>query len=74
MSKVEAIIKAIEEADEIEIMEFDFEPCFKLMREMEESLIELGEAMGDAGKDIEEAGQVFRQLSEKVDGLLEADS
>lgn len=35
MSEVESIIKKINEADEVEIMEFDFEPCFKLMREME---------------------------------------
>lgn len=35
MSKVEKIIKEISEADDVEIMEFDFKPCFALMREME---------------------------------------
>lgn len=38
VNKVEAIIKEIQEADEMEILEFDFEPCFKLMREMENKL------------------------------------
>ena len=35
MSKAEQIIKTIEEADEIEIMEFDFDPCFEYLRKME---------------------------------------
>lgn len=38
MSEVEEIIKNIEHADEIEILEFDFDPCFQLMREMESAL------------------------------------
>ncbi len=38
MSKVESIIKKINDADEVEILEFDFEPCFKLMREMEKAM------------------------------------
>lgn len=38
MSQVEKIIKGIEQADEIEIMEYDFEPCFRLMREMEDAM------------------------------------
>lgn len=35
MSKVEKIINEISKADEVEIMEFDFKPCFAMMREME---------------------------------------
>jgi len=38
MSNVERIIEKIEQADEVEIMEFDFDPCFRLMREMEEAM------------------------------------
>ena len=35
MSKVEKIINEISAAGEVEIMEFDFKPCFDLMRQME---------------------------------------
>ena len=35
---VETIIKEIENADEIEILEFDFSECFKIMREMEDAM------------------------------------
>ena len=38
MSKAEKIISEIEEADEVEIMEFDFDACFTYMREMERQL------------------------------------
>ena len=38
MSEVTRIIERIEQADECEIMEFDFEPCFELMKEMETAL------------------------------------
>lgn len=41
MSEVEEIIKSIQDADEIEILEFDFEPCFHRLRKMEEVLKEL---------------------------------
>ncbi len=41
MSEVEEIIKSIEDADEIEILGFDFEPCFHRLRKMEEILKEL---------------------------------
>ena len=41
MSKAEEIIKAIDEADEVEIMEFDFDPCFEYLREMESALKEI---------------------------------
>ncbi|WP_422134986.1 hypothetical protein [Endozoicomonas sp. ALD040] len=41
MSKAEELIKQIEEADEIEILEFDFDPCFAYMREMESALKEI---------------------------------
>jgi hypothetical protein len=38
MSVVEEIIEDIEQADEVEIMEFDFDPCFRLMRDMEAAM------------------------------------
>jgi hypothetical protein len=38
MSIAEEIIEQIEQADEIEILEFDFEPCFKIMRDMESAM------------------------------------
>ena len=38
VSNVETIIQNIEQADEVEILEFDFDPCFRLMREMEEAM------------------------------------
>lgn len=40
MSNVEQIIANIEQADEVEIMEFNFDPCFRLMREMEDAMKE----------------------------------
>lgn len=40
MSKVEKFINEISEADEVAIMEFDFKPCFALMREMEATIKE----------------------------------
>ena len=43
MSKSEQIIKSIEDADEIEILEFDFEPCFHRLRNMETLLKEAAE-------------------------------
>jgi len=39
MTKVDSIIEQIEQADESEIMEFNFDPCFKLMKEMEGAMI-----------------------------------
>ncbi len=42
-SKAEGIIKKIQEADEIEIMEFDFDPCFEYLRKMEAALREIAE-------------------------------
>jgi len=38
MSNVEEIVERIEQADIEEILEFDFEPCFRLMREMEAAM------------------------------------
>ena len=38
MSNVEKIIEEIEQADDIEIVEYDFQPCFRLMQEMEEAM------------------------------------
>ena len=34
MNDAEVIIKSILDADEIEILEFDFEPCFTLLRRL----------------------------------------
>ena len=36
MIEVEEIIKSIQDADEIEIPEFDFDPCFHRLRKMED--------------------------------------
>ena len=38
IDKAEKIIQEIESADEIDIMEFDFNECFTYMREMERCL------------------------------------
>jgi len=38
MLDVELIIKKIEEADEVEIMEYDFNECFTALREMHHAL------------------------------------
>lgn len=38
MSKAEEIIGSINNACEVEIMEFDFDPCFDLMRKMEAAM------------------------------------
>lgn len=49
MSKVEKFINEISEADEVEIMEFDFKPCFDLMRNMEAAMKTFVERV-DAGE------------------------
>jgi len=38
LSKVEAMIEKIESASKMEILDFDFEPCFQLLRELEASM------------------------------------
>lgn len=38
MSKAEEIIGSINNASEVEIMEFDFDPCFDYLREMESAM------------------------------------
>ena len=48
MNEVEEIIKKIIDADECEIMEFDFDPCFQLMRDMEARIAELEKKIQEA--------------------------
>jgi hypothetical protein len=74
MSELENIIKAIDEADEVEIMEFDFKPCFKLMRELEQERDQLKDDLKTEYNDLEdslvkkedEIDQLKQQLAEQA--------
>ena len=39
MSSVARVIKEIEHADEMEMIEYDFTECFELMRKMEAAMV-----------------------------------
>jgi hypothetical protein len=47
MSKVDRIVKEIEWADEMEIIEYDFTECFELMRKMEDAMVDFVKRVED---------------------------
>ena len=60
MSDVEDIISAIENADEVEIMEFNFNPCFNKLRSLEQ---ELEAAKAEIKSNISELKKTYELIS-----------
>ncbi len=68
LTEVEKIIASINDADEIEIMEFDFDPCFSLLKALEQANKELKEKFEQV-ESMVHSGQYF-SAEEMLEELL----